>query len=152
MKWYHYAIILLILTSGSAAVYTMTRGIRNKNPGNIKYNPANNWKGQVGADDAGFVKFSDSKYGIRAMGKLLDTYRAGGIISIRDIIERWAPSTENKTEKYIKFVVRHMDVATYHFQPARGEGDYPSLVKAIITYENGFNPYSDEEINAGLNA
>lgn len=149
MKWQHYLIIFLLLTGG-AAVYQFTRGIRNNNPGNIRYNDANNWQGQTGKDDKGFVIFSDSKYGIRAIGKVIDSYKRRGLLSIRDIISTWAPSSENNTEAYVESVVKKMNVPTHHYQPARDDGDYPSLVKAIITHENGVNPYSDETIKSAL--
>jgi hypothetical protein len=151
MKWYHWLIIGVVLTGGGAVVYQLTRGIRNNNPTNIRYNPNNNWKGQVGEDNAGFVKFSEVQYGIRAAGKVLDSYRRRGVLSIRGIIENWAPASENKTEDYIAFVVKKTGAATYHFQPARDEGDYPDLIKAIIEFENGFNPYSDQQIIDALN-
>ncbi len=130
-------------------MYQNTRGIRNKNPGNIRYNQANNWEGQTGKDDAGFVIFSEAKWGIRAMGKTLDSYRARGVLTIRDIISRWAPSSENNTQAYINSVVAQIGEHE-HFIPVRSEGDYPDLIKAIIKHENGLVPYSDDEIKAAL--
>jgi len=43
------------------------------NPGNIRYNSANKWLGQV-KPNSGFAQFSDVKYGIRALIKLLKKY------------------------------------------------------------------------------
>lgn len=51
------------------------RGIRNNNPGNIK-KTSDKWEG-LNADqskDDTFCQFSDAKYGIRAMAKLLYKY------------------------------------------------------------------------------
>jgi len=152
MKWFHYTILLILLTGGGVIAYQYTRGIRNKNPGNIRYNPANDWNGQTGQDSDGFVIFSDSRFGIRAMGKILDSYRGRGVTSIREIISSWAPNSENDTESYISSVVQSMNAPSYHFTPTREDGDYPALVKAIIKHENGINPYSDGEIIAGLDS
>lgn len=55
----------------------MTRGIRNNNPGNIDYNPANKWQGQLPMDkviEPRFCRFESPEYGIRALMKLLSTY------------------------------------------------------------------------------
>ncbi|HDF2344629.1 TPA: structural protein, partial [Morganella morganii] len=52
----------------------MSRGIRNNNPGNIDYRPANNWKGQLPYDksiEPRFCRFSAPEYGIRAIIALL---------------------------------------------------------------------------------
>ena len=51
---------------------TIARGIRNADPGNIDYNKANDWLGQVSFDpliESRFARF-------RALGKLLRNYRA----------------------------------------------------------------------------
>lgn len=149
MKWQHYLLIFLVLGSGGYAVYKLTRGVRNKNPGNIRFNVHNNWKGQKGKDDAGFVIFSDAKYGIRAIGKTLDSYGRRGINSVRDIIYTWAPTNENDTASYVDSVVSRTG-----FPPdmplSREYGNWPELVKAIIHHENGFVPYSDAEIIQAL--
>lgn len=133
-----------------AQVYQKVRGLRNNNPGNIRFNEANDWVGQVGQDKDGYAIFSDPKYGIRAAGKVLDAYARQGVLSIRQIITRWAPAGDNNdTEAYIKHVVQLIGRPDY-FVPVRSEGDYLDLVKAIIKHENGVNPYSDDDIKAGL--
>ena len=126
------------------------RGIRNKNPGNIRWNSLNNWVGQVGRDDAGYAVFSDAKWGIRAMGKVLESYHRNGTLSIRQIITRWAPAADrNDTEAYIRHVTKALKKPE-HFIPVKQEGDYLALVKVIIQHENGTNPYSDEFITEAL--
>lgn len=149
MKWYHALVFLLIFTGGGAYVYQQTRGIRNKNPGNIRYNVHNDWKGQVDKDDKGFVIFSHAKYGVRAMGKTIDSYRRRGVITVADIISTWAPSNENDTNAYIKSVLKQTGWDWYH-TPTRLFGGYIDLIKAIIKHENGFNPYSDNDIENWL--
>ena len=131
-------------------MYKLTRGIRNKNPGNIRFSLSNDWLGQVGQDEAGFCKFSDDVYGIRAIARTIKSYQRRGVLSVRQIISTWAPANENDTESYIRSVVKRMDVPGGDFIPYAAEGDYPDLIKAIIYHENGTQPYSDELINQAI--
>ena len=63
------------------------RGIRNNNPGNIKYNGIN-WAGlSIPPSDGVFCVFTEARYGLRALGKLLRNYnRYYGIRAINGII------------------------------------------------------------------
>lgn len=149
MKWYHYTLIAMLLLGGGVA-YQLTRGLRNKNPGNIRFSESNDWKGQVGQDDKGFVIFEHAKWGVRAMGKTLDSYNARGVFTVTDIISNWAPTSENDTQSYINSVLKQTGWSFYHI-PTRLFGGYLDLVKAIIKHENGFNPYTDNEIENWLN-
>lgn len=80
-----------------------TRGKRNNNPFNIRYNAANSWKGQIGSDGA-FCVFDKMSHGIRAGGVLLRNYLKAGKNTIRLILSKFAPSSENNTESYIQHV------------------------------------------------
>ena len=149
MKKWPWMLAILVIAGGGVA-YTMTRGLRNKNPGNIRYSPANNWVGQVGKDDGGYAIFSDAKYGIRAIGKVLDSYRRRGLVTVEQIISTYAPpEDQNHTAAYIRNVKAWADWPD-GFHPVRQEGDYLPLVKAIIRQENGVNPYSDAFISDAL--
>ena len=88
------------LSGGSA-----TRGKRNNNPFNIRYNAANSWKGQTGSD-GDFCVFDTMQHGIRAGGVLLRNYIKAGKNTIRLIISKFAPASENNTESYIKHVAQ----------------------------------------------
>ena len=80
-------------------------GVGSNNPFNIKdFNQ--NWKGQTGATD-GFVDFSSTDYGIRAADRLLGNY---DVNTIRDIISKYAPDSENNTEGYINFVSDFLNI------------------------------------------
>ena len=89
----------------------MTRGIRNNNPLNIRHSN-DKWQGAATTQtDPAFVQFESMEYGYRAVWKLLDTYhlrfrREHMPYSVRTIIARWAPPSENDTEAYVKAVVR----------------------------------------------
>lgn len=132
-----------------------SRGYRNRNPGNIDYNPNNKWQGQVGIEVSGnpprFAVFETHEYGIRALAALLTTYQdRHGLRTIRGIIDRWAPPTENVTSAYVTQVAKNsgltadqrLDLHTYaHMRP---------LVEAIIRHELGGQPYDDKTLDEGL--
>ena len=88
----------------------MTRGIRNNNPLNIRHS-ADRWQGASDQQtDKSFVQFKTMAYGYRAAWKILQTYyehfcTQNKPFTVRNIIERWAPPTENDTEAYIKNVL-----------------------------------------------
>ena len=122
------------------------RGIRNNNPGNIRFSDRNDWVGQLGSDGS-FSIFGHASYGIRAMGKLLANYRKRGKNNITEIIKTWAPSSENDTKSYIKSVCKRMGVGP---KDELGDEHMPALVEAIIHHENGKQPYTLGQIKAGL--
>ena len=83
----------------------MSRGLENRNPGNIRRAPVR-YKGEVRPSrDPDFKEFESLAWGYRAIFVLLDTYRARyGIDTLRGMISRWAPPSENRTEAYIRAV------------------------------------------------
>ncbi len=132
------------------------RGIRNHNPGNIEYNPSTKWQGLDNPKhDGRFCRFVSPQYGIRAIARTLITYQdkrraADGskIDTVREIIERWAPVSENNVGAYVRSVEQVLggspaiDVHDWnHLRP---------LVVGIIRHENGCQPYTDAVIDKGL--
>ena len=125
----------------------ITRGIRNNNPGNIRFNVANRWNGQIGPDGDGYIIFDTMKNGVRALTKILRTYRNQGCLSIHDTIARWAPPQDNNdTLAYIKDVAKRMQLDTLIPVPADRVRD---LVAAIIHHENGQDILEDV-LNSGV--
>ena len=134
-----------------------TRGVRNNNPGNIDYNKANDWHGQIGLEikvgksTPRFARFDTPENGIRALGKLLLTYqRRHGLKTIEQIISRWAPSVENNTRLYIDAVAKAMQTAADADIDLGSVGMLRPMVEAIIRHENGYNPYMHGEIDEGV--
>ena len=87
----------------------MTRGMRNNNPLNIRRVAGSHWKGEIVSpiEDKEFVQFASVEYGIRAAFCILDTYRRKyKAVCVEDIINRWAPPSENATSEYIRTVCR----------------------------------------------
>jgi len=119
------------------------KGVRNNNPGNIKYNPNNDWKGAIGRNGK-FVVFSNPSYGVRALSKTLDTYyNVHGLKSISSVIRRYAPSEENDTLAYIKFVSGRTGIAPgaemdrLTFKSRKSE-----IMAAMIRLELGESPFT----------
>jgi hypothetical protein len=129
----------------------LPRGLRNRNPGNIRAG-FECWEGQIGRDADGFCTFARDEDGIRALAKLLlGYYRRHGLDTVRAIIHRYAPASENDTAAYVTSVARRLGVRA----EARLQVDEPAmlaaLVKAIIRHENGVaGAYPGEVIAAGV--
>ena len=84
----------------------LPRGVRNRNPGNIRRSKTR-YKGEVESRDPAFKSFRTMAWGYRAMFVLLHTYRVRyGIDTLRGMISRWAPPTENHTDNYLTSVAR----------------------------------------------
>jgi len=116
------------------------RGFLNNNPGNIRYSPNNEWRGQTAEDAEGFCIFSEPAYGIRALRLLLASYmHVYDLITVNEIINRYAPPSENDTETYIKFVCSSLEVEPD--EDISGLKYTTALVRAIIRYECGTCPY-----------
>lgn len=100
-------------SSRSETSKAIPRGIRNNNPLNIR--KGNNWQGERHPQlDRDFEEFESIEYGIRAAFKLFRNYITGfsgrsvKYNTIRKLIRRWAPPTENATQRYIDFVCKQV--------------------------------------------
>lgn len=116
----------------------MSRGLRNCNPGNIRRSRSK-FKGEVRPSrDAAFKQFETMAYGYRAMFVLLDTYhRRYGLTTIRGMISRWAPPSENFTDGYIRFVAERSGIDADAMVDSRLERDMVPIVAAMSEIENG---------------
>lgn len=87
---------------------------KRNNPLNIRGSKGKpqEWHGQVGVEN-GFCVFEDEDWGFRAAFKCIKTYHRKGFNTIRKIINRWAPPSENPTENYIEFVCKWMESLGY---------------------------------------
>jgi hypothetical protein len=140
------------------------RAVRNNNPGNIEKGAP--WQGLIIDVDEmtpeqraepRFCVFKEPRWGFRAMAVTLITYfdkrkaKDGSMIdTIRDVIERWAPPSENNTQAYINAVdlahpKDHDDKLNLHEY-----ADLAPLVKAIATHECGGWFFKDADLEAGL--
>ncbi|WFQ80042.1 structural protein [Xenorhabdus sp. SF857] len=122
----------------------MSKGIRNDNPGNIRH--GDSWQGlRKTQTDKAFCQFIAPEWGIRAMLKILRNYeRKYGLNTIRQIITRWAPPSENDTESYIAYVCKSVGIASSAVIDVDSEVTMIKLVRAMIQMENGQQPYPVE--------
>lgn len=118
------------------------RGIRNNNPLNIR--KGNNWKGErQNQTDKSFEEFVSMEYGIRAGFVLLRNYITGysgkttPFDTVRKIVMRWAPPSENATQRYIDFVAKDMNVSPDTKISFKDKKTMVSLVYAMIFVECG---------------
>ena len=134
----------------------MKRGIRNNNPLNIRHS-ADHWQGaRAEQTDKSFVQFESMAYGYRAAWKTLESYwknftRTKQPFNVRNIIARWAPSSENDTQAYIRTVLKLACLGGNENlpQPSRGV-DLPRLERllaAMTTMECGV-PYAQVDTQA----
>lgn len=128
-----------------------SRGVRNNNPGNIEKS-RDRWKG-LAADqpDSRFFTFTEAKWGIRAMARILQNYQKKyGLNTIEEMIDRWAPPVENNTSAYVNAVARETGFDKDEKLDLKKHAHLFPLVKAVIRHENGYAPYTDAQINEGL--
>lgn len=84
-------------------------------------------------------------YGYRAMFVLLDSYRRRYALStIRQMINRYAPPTENFTEGYIRFVAERSGIAPDEEVDTRSSRDMIPIVLAMSEIENGIKATSKD--------
>lgn len=136
------------LITSAIGNYSITRGYRNNNPGNIRLTRSK-WEGLCSQQkDELFCQFTHMKYGFRAMLKLLNnyyyTYRC---LTARDIIARWAPAADNNdTSAYIKQVCTAVGTtpARKLSGPITDREFWSNFVVAMAKIENGSNRYGYE--------
>lgn len=128
------------------------RGIRNHNPGNLRKSQTY-WMGLAEEqNDPAFYVFSEAKYGLRALYKVLLTYQSKyKLRTTAEIINRWAPPVENDTGAYIKSVCASCGIhADEEINLRKDKALAVRFIAAIVLHENGEQPYSDEAIEAAI--
>lgn len=139
----------MVLVAGVRPVF-QSRGLRNNNPGNIRENERvdYDWIGEAVIDnDDEFEVFVSPEYGIRAIGRIWDSYARRGVRSVEGIISTWAPRNENDTASYIRAVERRTG---WHRTDIVTRDDFATLADAVIHHENGQQPFSRDFIEYGL--
>jgi hypothetical protein len=87
--------------------YIIPITVYNNNPFNIRNNHLNKWQGKINSNEP-FEKFETLDHGIRAGIKLLMNYQSNyGLMTIEDIVYRFAPPFENDTENYINWMCKN---------------------------------------------
>ena len=118
------------------------RGIRNNNPLNIR--KGNNWKGERHPQkDKAFEEFQTMQMGIRAGFILIRNYISGyggkskPFDTIEKVVRRWAPPSENATQKYIDFVAKDSGIDPRATLSFKDKTAMVKIVNAMIFVECG---------------
>jgi len=119
------------------------RGVRNNNPGNIRSSNSNNWQGEVPSNDPAFEQFRGPADGLRAMGRVIQN---NSNLTVEQLINRYAPPTENDTQAYVD-AVRNAGIDT---TKSVSEVNKLDLVKTMIRQETGVMPFNDDFIQGVL--
>ena len=121
-------------------------GLRNNNPGNIRVS-SDRFRGELPSDNA-FKKFDTMVHGYRAIFALLSTYnKVHGINTIRGIISRYAPSSENNTKAYIDYVSTASGISPDAKLDFTKKMPIVSIVYAMAYMETGYKPDAHEVID-----
>ena len=116
----------------------MSRGLRNNNPGNIRLGKVR-YKGErAKSSDKAFRQFESVEWGYRAMFVLLHTYALKhGCNTLRKIINRYAPPSENHTENYIRRVAHATHLSPDEVIFATDGATMTAVVASMSEVENG---------------
>jgi hypothetical protein len=112
--------------------------IRNNNPGNLRFVESLTKPGYVleGAvrGEGGFAAFPTPEAGLDAMRRqlIIDTQRRG--MTVSEMLNKYAPASENDTAKYIDFVSKQTGLGANDRVPANA---IPSLMRSMVTMEGG---------------
>ncbi len=116
----------------------MSRGLDNNNPGNIRLSRVR-YKGERRpSSDPEFRQFESIEWGYRAMFMLLYTYHSRhGCRTLRQMIDRYAPPSENPTSAYLRFVSQRAGVDPDYVIDVTNGAVMVEVVCAISHFENG---------------
>lgn len=112
--------------------------VRNNNPGNLRFSTNLTGQGSVleGATkgEGGFAKFETPEAGLEAMRRqvALDTQKRGA--TLRQFIKKYAPPSENDTNKYIDFVSKQTGLNPDDKVPA---SMIPAVMRSMTQMEGG---------------
>lgn len=130
-----------------------TRGERNCSPGNLRYDKKIHWHGlaQPPQDDGGYCIFTTALWGIRALARdLLVANEDDGLKTVMEIIDRFAPASENNTAAYIEAVCDAMGVEPDKSLDLTDAGQLQVFAHAVILHENGRCIYPDSLISQAV--
>lgn len=115
----------------------MTRGYRNNNPLNIRRS-TDRWFGMSEEQpDREFVKFKALEYGLRAAIKIIRRYISHyKCDTIRKIVSRWAPASENDTESYIRYVACKAEISADQQIDVKDRLVIARIIAAMSYYES----------------
>ena len=116
----------------------MSRGLRNNNPGNIRLGNGR-YKGErAESSDSAFRQFESMEWGYRAMFMLLHTYAVKhNCRTLSQMINRYAPPSENHTENYLRRVAYDTHLSPDEQIDTLNAAVMTAVVAAMSEVENG---------------
>jgi len=122
------------------------KNVRNNNPLNIRESA--DWKGERAVNlDKAFEEFKTPEYGFRAAYIILLRYLEEQNNNIALIINKWAPSNENHTGKYIEYIANKMQLSPVdEITP----NDLPILMLHMANFEGAKGVFTFDQANAGV--
>lgn len=130
----------------------LPRPVRLNNPGDLERVDGQIWLGQADDQrDPRFVCFRTPEYGFRAMAITIRTYyTAHGLRTVRAIISRFAPPTENDTEAYIAGVARRCGVGADDPIDVYGYPVMLGLCLGVAQREGGGAYFTEQQAADGM--
>ena len=127
----------------------LPRGLKNNNPLNIRRGTSS-WQGlKERQTDPDFCQFKTIEYGFRAAFRLLHTYHYTlGLHTLRDIINRWAPPSENNTSAYVSTVAKRAGLSDVSEIDTLKGDTMRAVVSAMSYVENGVEA-NEADVAAG---
>jgi len=120
-----------------------TRGVRNNNPGNLKF------AGQAGAQEVdGFAAWSTPEQGLYALGRQLELYSKRGLNTIASIIGEYDKGEPLKIPAYISDVAQRMGVNANARLNMQDPQILSRMMSYIIGHENEFDPYPSSMVSS----
>ena len=105
---------------------------------NIRHNRNNRWQGVYEQQtDPEFVRFASITFGIRAGFIIIRNYIKQGHKDVASIVSRWAPSSENNTDRYIRHVCEMSGLSPFKKLHFEDKDTMVALVDAMIRVECG---------------
>lgn len=118
------------------------------NPLNIRHSSKFVWKGEVSHFN-GFCVFSNQWFGYRAALIILSKYKKRGLVTLKDIVSTWAPSSENPTDNYVSFVCHMLtlspDVPIFNDGMSKSQILF-SLLYWMSVFEQGTNYHVNSDV------
>ncbi|MFZ6690227.1 hypothetical protein [Undibacterium sp. SXout20W] len=122
-------------------------GVRNNNPGNLR-----SW-GATPRDTGGYAVFPTADAGLAAtIQNLQAQQKLHGLNTIRGIISRWAPSSENNTAAYISDMVKKTGFGADQPLNLNDARTVAPMISGIVKHEGNSSGFSDDMINKAVSA
>lgn len=113
------------------------------NPGNL-VKSRSDWVGETERQGR-YTAFRSAHYGLRALCIVILRYeQRHHVDTLEKFVHRFAPPSENNCRKYINFLSSELGIGRR--QKISLSAVLPSLVRAVIKYEQGSMPYNNAQV------